>query len=166
MKTYQFSILSILILLTLACGFGEFPSFAPTPTSTPIPSPTITPEPPKIGQWEGVADGWDPPLTISFNTAFEDGNYHINNVMILIPDIDTPNITSTIECSIIVENLEVKNKAFSFSQDNLNVFDAKFINATTVNGSIYGGWLCQNSKVDFGGGGSYLVAWHAEWKGP
>jgi hypothetical protein len=140
------------------------PSLTLTPSDTPIPpTPTNTPVPLKVGQWKGVADGWSPALTISFKLTNDGGANHIESVVIYIPNIVSGSYTTLTRCTVKVDSLEVIDNTFKFTQGSVTVFDATFIDPATVNGNIYGGWLCENTLANFGPNDSYVV-WHAEWR--
>ena len=112
-----------------------------------------------------MADGWKPPLTISFSVTADGDAYHVNDIVVFIPNIDTNSYLTKIRCTIKVDSLDVIDNSFRFTQNNITVFDAQFTDPATVNGNIYGGWLCENRIANFGFGDSY-VTWHAEWKTP
>jgi hypothetical protein len=143
------------------------PTITLTPTSTPTETatPTMTPMPIKTGQWKGIADGWNPPLTISFTVTADGSGYHINQLLLFIPNIDTNSYTTRIQCTIKVKSLDVINSTFKYTQSTTTVFDAQFTDPATVNGNIYGGWICQTRTANFGANGSYVV-WHAAWWKP
>jgi len=179
MKRKQFIPWAILaLIMASACQLSQALSFlstaTPTPTNTPTltatstpipPTPTSTPIPIASGSWKGVADGWNPPLTISFNVTAETGTYHVTNIVIYIPNIDTTSYLTQIRCTIQVDSLPVMDNAFKFAQGGVTVFDGQFNDSEGVSGNIYGGWLCENRLANFGPNDSY-VTWHAEWKKP
>jgi hypothetical protein len=116
-----------------------------------------------VGQWRGAADGWSPPLTLSFSLAAEENAYSLEHVVIFIPNIDVNSYFVRIQCTLKADHITVTDNEFTFELNGAKVFDGQFVSPTHVNGNIYGGWFCRDKKANFGSAGSY-VTWHAEWR--
>lgn len=161
-----------------ACRLGQLfgPALTPTPTSTPTatstptltptPSltPTVTPIPLTVGSWSGVADGWKPPLTVSFSVSAEGNTLRVKDLKIYIPEIDMANFAATLvrtSCTIRVDSLEIVDNGFVYpagAPEGARILEAQFNrDGAGVTGSLFGGWLCEDRQVQF-----YEVEWHAE----
>jgi hypothetical protein len=67
-------------------------------------------------------------------------------------------------CTLRVDILEIVDNGFTYPEgaaEGARVLEAQFDrNGAAVTGSLFGGWLCEDKRVQF-----YQVEWHAEFAG-